>query len=142
MTSSHNVRDWAIALFFSVSILTIYQWASQRHFNSTAITAAQFVELLKQNNNVIVVDLRESNEIQRFPLSIPYVHLSYLWLRKWHTLPAITPGVLYVFVCSDGNRARMISSLLYENGYPTYYLRDGIWSLKSQMGKPVSVAEF
>ncbi len=130
------VRDWIIAIYFIISVVTIYQIAAKRHFNSSGITPEILNDIITQNKNIVFIDLRESNEMGRFPPLptllplFPKFHIPFLWLREHKTLPTLTPGQITIFLCSDGNRSRLITTLLAEKGVHAFYLNEGLWSLK------------
>ena len=131
MLKRTNIRDWSITLFFLISVFSIYHIAAKHHFNASNISPQIFREILEDNKNVVLIDLRESREILREPFSSPkpLMHLPFLWLRRSNALPTVTPGQITILLCSDGNRSRLISTLLAEQGMHTFYLEEGLWSL-------------
>jgi len=133
MMEKATIRDWGITLFFVISIFLIYHIAAKYHFNSSNISPQIFREILEENKNVVLIDLRESPEVLREPFSspTPLMHIPFLWLRSAHSLPVVTPGQITILICSDGNRSRLISTLLAEQGAHTFYLEEGLWSLPS-----------
>ncbi len=75
----------------------------------------------------LIVDLREKNE----PRDIPFVEDDLI--RKPFLSLIETPDSLRIprdrpilFICSDGNRSRLMATLFHEKGYDTYYLLDGM----------------
>jgi rhodanese-related sulfurtransferase len=117
---------------YLIAFLVIAFWVSlfflgvENQFNVPSVKAKDFHTFL-ETRQPIIIDLRESIELQHHPLDYqPTIHLPFLFLEKHLQEVNIPQNVPVLFVCSDGNRARLISALLYKQGYTSYYLRSGL----------------
>ena len=80
-----------------------------------------------QNNSPLIVDLREENEKIKDPIDYnPMFHISFLHLEKILEQIELPHDTKILFICSDGNRARLISSLLKNRYNNLYYLKSGL----------------
>ncbi len=114
-----------VALWLSLIILGV-----RNQFKISSVMAENFYTFL-QTHQPIIIDLRESVELQRNPLDYqPTIHLPFLFLEKHLQQVNIPRNMPVLFVCSDGNRARLISALLLKRGYKSYYLRSGLHYLR------------
>ncbi|GAB4366658.1 MAG: hypothetical protein Kow0042_06690 [Calditrichia bacterium] len=96
------------------------------HFDIQEVDSANF-EQWASEHHPILIDLRESHEITRFPLEYqPLIHLPFSWIMERLDQVQIPDQKPVLLVCSDGNRARLVASLLAERGIQTYYLNFGI----------------
>lgn len=121
--------DLAILIFFCASVASIVFYLLGERTHDNVISSQNFFEYVSKNRPVII-DLRESNEISRFPLSYqPIIHYPFLELQKDISLLNIDSTHSYLLVCNDGNRSRLISSYLASHGITAYYLQNGLWGI-------------
>ena len=80
-----------------------------------------------RNKQPLIIDLREENESRDFPFAhnelIHKPFLSVVEKLDSLNLPRNKP---LLFICSDGNRSRLVATLLHEKGFDSYYLLDGM----------------
>ena len=99
-----------IFLFFGfwVSVIII---GAKAQFNVPTVSSKDFHKWIVVHQPIII-DLRESIEIEREPLDYqPTIHLPFLHIEQHLEQINIPQDHKILFVCSDGNRARMIASL-------------------------------
>jgi rhodanese-related sulfurtransferase len=113
-----------ISLFGFWIILIILGIKNQ--FNVPSVPSEKF-ETFLQEQNPIIIDLRESVELAKYPLDYqPLLHLPFSFLQNHLNWINIPQNETILYVCSDGNRARLIASLLQKQGCQGYYLRSGL----------------
>jgi rhodanese-related sulfurtransferase len=84
-----------------------------------------------ENHHPVIVDLRETMELEREPLDYqPTLHLPFLYIESRLDSINFPQSNPILFVCSDGNRARLIASLLRKKGIKSHYLRSGLENVK------------
>ena len=102
----------------------------KNQFNIASIKSTEFFSFLEKEKPLIV-DLRESSEVQRFPLDYQEtIHLPFLFIESRLEQINIPQNKPVLLVCSDGNRARLIATLLSEKGIKSYYLKSGLEGVK------------
>jgi rhodanese-related sulfurtransferase len=95
-------------------------------YNIPSVPSKDFHSWVEKHRPVIV-DLRETEELQKEPLNYqPTIHLPFLYIESRLDSINIPQSNPILFVCSDGNRARLIASLLRKKGIKSYYLRSGL----------------
>ena len=119
----------------TIALLIIGFWLSmfwlgvENQFNIPAVDSRDFYTFI-ENKKPIIIDLRESAEILKHPLEYSkIIHMPFLFLEsrlEQVTIPQNGPVLL---VCSDGNRARLIATMLQEKGIVTYFLRSGLYGV-------------
>jgi len=110
-----------VAFFISVTFLAI-----RHHFNVPYVESENFESWVKQNSPIII-DLREGTEAAARPLQYkPVIHLPFLSIENKLDQIQIPRNHKVLLVCSDGNRARLVASILWEKGIHTYYLKSGL----------------
>jgi rhodanese-related sulfurtransferase len=125
-----KILEYLIALVVVVLCISLFVLGIKNQFNVPSVNAEDFHTFL-ETRHPLIIDLRESIELQRHPLDYqPTIHLPFLFLEKHLQQVNIPQNVPVLFVCSDGNRARLITSLLYKRGFTSYYLRSGLHYLK------------
>jgi len=119
-----------IALLIIAFWVFMFRLGVENQFNIPAVESHDFYTFLEKKKPIII-DLRESNEILKQPLNYDKViHLPFLFLESrldQVTIPQDGPVLL---VCSDGNRARLITTMLHKKGIDTYFLRSGLWGVE------------
>ena len=118
-----------IVLASIVFIGSLYQLSLIDRHPVPAVHAREFGEWVSRHQPIII-DLRESSEQARHPLTYqPVLHLPFLTIfNHLQQIPVDTQAPT-LLVCSDGNRARLIAYLLNERGIRVYYLAEGLNSL-------------
>lgn len=93
------------------------------------ISSRDFLAFVKREKPVII-DLRETDEIKKLPIFYrPMIHYPFLELQQDMSLLHIDSTLTYLLVCTDGNRSRLVASLLSSRGIIVPYLRDGLWGV-------------
>ena len=115
-----------IIILFLVFWITLITMAVTNQFNVASVPSEKF-EIFLQEHNPIVIDLRESVELARDPLNYqPLLHLPFQFVENHLDQIIIPQDNPVLYVCSDGNRSRLIASLLRKRGYQGYYLKSGL----------------
>jgi len=118
-----------ILLAFIVFIGTLTFIAVDNQFNVKVLHANQYYQWVERNKPIII-DLREGNELFKNPLNYePLINLPFLQIENRVDSIQIPQTEKVLFVCSDGNRARLICSLLKNKSANIYYLEHGLLSL-------------
>jgi rhodanese-related sulfurtransferase len=95
-------------------------------FNIAFIESEDFYTFI-ESQHPIIIDLRESTEIENMPLDYKQtIHLPFLFLESRINEVNIPQNGPILLVCSDGNRSRLIATLLQKEGVKSYYLRSGL----------------
>ena len=95
-------------------------------FNISSIDSSDFYNFLEKEKPLIL-DLRESSEILSNPLDYEKtIHLPFLFIESRLNQINIPQNGPVLTVCSDGNRARLITTLLDKKGVNSYYLKSGL----------------
>jgi rhodanese-related sulfurtransferase len=124
-----NTTELAILVFFIAGVFSIIMYLISQRDPDYPIDSDKFIEFIEVNKPIIV-DLRESNEITQYPLNYqPLIHYPFLELQKDISKLNLEISKTYLFVCTDGNRARLINSNFSAKGIITYYLKDGLWGV-------------
>lgn len=123
---------WLEALVLLLIIATmsgIYFVAGEKHVLAPSLPVSEFQKVV-QAESPVLIDLRESQEIlvQPFPHQ-PMLHLPFSFLRAKRFELVLSSNRRFIFICNDGNRSRLVASLLAEKGIRVAYLEKGIWSL-------------
>ena len=112
---------------FWLSLIII---GARYQFKVPSLPNEKFQAFLEEQHPIII-DLRESNELAKDPLDYqPLIHLPFLFIEKHLSQIEIPQNYPVLFVCSDGNRARLVASLLYKRGCQGHYLQGGINSVR------------
>jgi len=112
-----------IVIGFWLSLIII---GARHQFKVPSLPNEKFEAFLEEQHPIII-DLRESNELMKNPLDYqPLIHLPFLFIEKHLQMIQIPQNQPVLFVCSDGNRARLIASLLYKRGCQGHYLQGGL----------------
>lgn len=124
-----NIIDLAILVVFIAGVFSIIMYLIGQRDPDYPVNSDKFIEFI-ETNKPIIVDLRESNEIAENPLFYqPLIHYPFLDLQKDVSRLNLELSKTYLFVCTDGNRARLINSYFSAKGIVTYYLKDGLWGV-------------
>ncbi|MEJ2636580.1 MAG: rhodanese-like domain-containing protein [Calditrichia bacterium] len=128
-----------LILLLTIGFFATAGWlAVHKQAKVPAIMARDFETWITRNSPVII-DLREGPEAARRPLNYDAViHLPFLFLMNRLNEINLPGDYKLLFVCSDGNRARLIANLLGEKGVSSYYLKDGLEAVK--IGKYLRIA--
>ena len=98
----------------------------KNQFNIPTVESRDFYTFVEEKKPIII-DLRESRELQKRPLDYnKTIHLPFLFLESrlnQVNIPQVGPLLL---VCSDGNRGRLIATLLNKKGVHSFFLRSGL----------------
>ncbi|HFE63142.1 MAG TPA: rhodanese-like domain-containing protein [Caldithrix sp.] len=128
MNKNKIVFEWAIFSSFILWVVFTTKIAIDHQFKVPYVEPSHFEQWVSEHSPVII-DLRESEEIERFPLTYqPVIHLPFLSIEGKLDQIQIPRDCPVLFVCSDENRARLVASLLFEKDIRTYYLRSGLES--------------
>lgn len=130
------IFEWIIFGGFVLWVVFATKIAIDHQFKVPYVEPSHFEQWVAAQSPVII-DLRESEEVERFPLAYqPVIHLPFLTIEGKLDRIQIPRGRPVLFVCSDGNRARLVASLLLEKGIHTYYLQSGLENT-SVYSKPI-----
>jgi rhodanese-related sulfurtransferase len=133
MLSKFVQNTIVLAYVLFIVVLTII--AVNNQFNAKALKPNQYYKWLEENKPIIV-DLREGNEIFQNPLNYkPVINLPFLQIENKIDSINIPEMEKVLFVCSDGNRSRLICSLLNKKSPNIYYLEHGLKSLPEPVEK-------
>ena len=127
-------KDRIIELIISVLILGFWMFMVMlgivNQFNIPSIESRDYYTFIEEKQPIII-DLRESAEIQKQSLAYDRtIHLPFLFLESRLDEVNIPQNGPVLMVCSDGERGRLITTLLHKKGVKTYYLREGLESVK------------
>jgi rhodanese-related sulfurtransferase len=112
-------------------ILFTILFSIHHHFKARYIDPSQF-EPWVESNKPVLVDLREETEKTTCALKYQLViKMPFLLIQDKLDKIQLPRDREVLFVCSDGNRARLVSNLLREKGVHSYYLRAGLARLPS-----------
>jgi len=112
--------------------LTLIMLVLKNQFTVPSVPSEKF-ETFLQEQNPLIIDLRESIELTKDPLDYqPLLHLPFSFVENHLSWVNIPQSGTILYVCSDGNRARLIASLLQKRGYQGYYLRSGLHYTRRQ----------
>lgn len=125
-----KVKRKIIELLISIATVGYFATATilaiQKQNQAPYIKPSQFHEWVK-GNSPLIIDLREPREIEQNPLNYHrFVNIPFLYLEERLDEVNFPQDRALIFVCSDGNRARLIATLLAERGVHSYYLRYGL----------------
>jgi rhodanese-related sulfurtransferase len=122
----------------AIFILTFGFWiglilsAIQNQFDVPSIEAKQYHKWVEKHQPIII-DVRESVEVQQDPINYhPVIHLPFLFIHDRLDSITVPQDQEILFVCSDGNRARLIASLLAKRGVDSHYLSSGLQWVKDR----------
>ena len=126
---SKKVAQIIIVIAFILFTGTLTYIAVDNQFNVKVLHANQYYQWVEENRPIII-DLREGNELYKNPLTYqPLINLPFLQIEGRMDSIQIPQKRKVLFVCSDGNRARLICSLLKHKSANIYYLEHGLLSL-------------
>src|SRR4030042_2974674 len=121
-----------IIILFLGFWLTLIILAVKNQFNVASVPPEKF-EIFLQAQNPMIIDLRESEELEKDPIDYqPLIHLPFRFVETHLNQIHIPQENPVLFVCSDGNRARLIASLMQKRGYQGYYLKSGLHYARKQ----------
>jgi rhodanese-related sulfurtransferase len=121
-----------IALLIIAFWVFMFRLGVENQFNIPAVESHDFYTFLEKKKPIII-DLRESDEILKQPLDYDRtIHLPFLFLESRLDQVAIPQDGPVLLVCSDGNRARLITTMLHKRGIETYFLRSGLWGVERE----------
>ena len=121
-----KVLEILISLTVVAFFLSVYLIAIQYHFNVPYVETENFARWVTENSPIII-DLREGEEAASHPLVYqPVIHLPFLTIENRLDEIRLPGNQKVLLVCSDGNRARLVASILWELGSRTYYLKSGL----------------
>ena len=121
-----------ITILFTGFWLSLIILAVMNQFGIPSVPSEKFDSFL-QEHNPLVIYLRESNELTLDPLDYqPLLHLHFQFVENHLDQIIIPQDNPVLYVCSDGNRARLIAALLQKKGYSSYYLRSGLHYIKTR----------
>ncbi len=110
-----------VVYFFSAT------WLAVRNKSQIPAVASPEFETWTAQNSPVVIDLRQGKETRAQPLEYePAIHIPFLYFASHIDDIRIPGGQKVLFVCSDGNRARLIANLMHKKGIRTYYLKSGL----------------
>ncbi|MEJ2049630.1 MAG: rhodanese-like domain-containing protein, partial [Calditrichota bacterium] len=125
----------SVVLAFVLFIVLLNIIAVDNQFNVKALKPSQYYQWVEQNKPIII-DLREGNEIFQNPLNYqPVINLPFLQIENKMDSINLPETEKVLFVCSDGNRSRLICSLLKNKSPNIYYLKHGLKSLPEPVEK-------
>jgi rhodanese-related sulfurtransferase len=125
----------SVVLAFVLFIVLLNIIAVDNQFNVKALKPSQYYQWVEQNKPIII-DLREGNEIFQNPLNYqPVINLPFLQIENKMDSINVPETEKVLFVCSDGNRSRLICSLLKNKSPNIYYLEHGLKSLPEPVEK-------
>ncbi len=80
-----------------------------------------------QIHQPLIVDLREENEPREVLFrNDELLHRPFLSLIENPDSLSLPRNRPVLFICSDGNRSRLMATLFHEKGFNSYYLLDGM----------------
>jgi rhodanese-related sulfurtransferase len=124
--------DILTLIFFLLGTTLIVEFLLGERTADHAISSKNFLTFVETEKPVII-DLRESDEINKSPLFYPsIIHHSFLELQQDLSALDIDSSKTYLLVCTDGNRSRLIASLLSSRGIYVPYLQDGLWGVPAE----------
>ena len=113
---------WVFMIIFGV----------ENQFKISSVESNDYYTFIEKQNPIII-DLRESPEIQSNPLDYEKtIHLPFLFIESRLDKVNIPQKGPILLVCSDGNRSRLIATLLHKKGVETYYLESGLQHTRRQ----------
>ena len=126
ISKSRFLLEIAIVIIFFGFWVSVIIIGVRSHFSVPMVKSIDFHKWIAVHQPIII-DLRESIEIERDPLDYqPTIHLPFLYIKDRLEHISIPQNHKILLVCSDGNRARLIASLLYKRGIKSYYLKSGL----------------
>ncbi len=126
ISKSRLALEIAIVIIFFGFWVSVIIIGAKSHFSVPTVKSKDFHNWIAVHRPIII-DLRESIEIRREPLNYqPTIHLPFLYINNRLDRISIPQNHKILFVCSDGNRARLIASLLNKRGIKSYYLKSGL----------------
>ena len=127
--SRSKLVDIFALIFFLFGTTLIVGFLLGERTSEHAISSKDFLMFVKAEKPIII-DLRESEEIKKSPLFYhSIIHHSFLELQQNMSLLNIDSTRTYLLICTDGNRSRLIASLLSSRGVSIPYLQDGLWGV-------------
>jgi rhodanese-related sulfurtransferase len=122
-------------LFISMLAITIFVLttllAVRNHFNVPVIKSKDYAAWVTQYHPILI-DLREGTEAEKMPIQYqPVIHMPFLFLEQRLDRVQFPQNHTVLFVCSDGNRARLIAYQVHDRGMDAYYLESGLDNLPS-----------
>ena len=134
-----NLIDLIILGFFIIGMFSIVTYLIGQRDPDYPVNSNKFIEFIEANKPIII-DLREYNEISNNTLKYqPLLHYPFLDLQKDISKLNIDSSQTYLFVCTDGNRSRLITSSLSAKGITAYYLKDGLWGVPDRQLKQLKM---
>lgn len=132
ISRSRYYLELTIALGFFAFWVGMAILLAVSQYNIPSVPSKDFHSWVEKHRPVIV-DLREMVEIQRKPLDYqPTIHLPFLYIESRLDSINLPQNHPILFACSDGNRARLIASLLRKKGIKSHYLRSGLESVEQK----------
>jgi rhodanese-related sulfurtransferase len=124
------MKKFLFEIFYTLLIISTFAAvvliAIENQFDVQTVKSKDFHSWV-QKNSPLIVDLREENERINDPIDYePIFYISFLDLEKNLDQIELPHEPKILFVCSDGNRARLISSLLKNKYNNLYYLKSGL----------------
>jgi len=117
---------------FIIAILIIGFWifmfilGIKNQFNIPTVESRDYYAFIEEKKPIII-DLRESIELQKRPLDYnKTIHLPFLFIESRLDQVNIPQNGPVLLVCSDGNRGRLIATLLHKKGVNSLYLKSGL----------------
>ena len=117
---------------FIIAILIIGFWTFmfilgiKNQFNIPTVESRYYYTFIEEKKPIII-DLRESIELQKRPLDYDKtIHLPFLFIESRLDQVNIPQNRAVLLICSDGNRARLVATLLHKKGVNSYYLQSGL----------------
>ena len=129
------IKPKIIELMISILILGfwifMFMLGIKNQFNIPTVESRDFYTFVEEKKPIII-DLRESRELQKRPLDYDKtIHLPFLLLESRLNQVNIPQNGPLLLVCSDGNRGRLIATLLNKKGVHSYFLRSGLEAVQN-----------
>lgn len=103
------------------------------------LTPAQVMDMIKSKKDVMIVDVREKNEVEAGKIEAPnYLHSPRGLVDVIAAKGALSPDKTYVIYCKKGSRGLLAAAALKELGFENVYNLDGGIHAWMDAGYPIT----
>ncbi|MEN2282335.1 rhodanese-like domain-containing protein [Algoriphagus sp. SE2] len=125
------------SFFFIVALLTIFSCSkSQTSTSIDSLTVQKFEEIVKNNKDAIILDVRTPEEYSEGHIS-GAVNIDYMNEGFEQEIAKLNKSMTYLVYCKSGVRQDKASTRMKELGFENVHLLDGGITRWQQDGKPV-----
>jgi len=103
------------------------------------LTSAEVMDMIRSDNSVTIVDVREKNEVEAGKIEAPnYIHSPRGLVDVIASKGALSPDKTYIIYCKKGSRGLLAAAALKELGFKKIYNLEGGIHAWMDAGYPIT----